>query len=244
MARTRDGEMQNGSDPLQGRIADGVYNDILAGILLGEYPTHSTLPPESRLAEEYGVSRTVVRSALEVLKREGVVKSRQGSGTVVAESDRHKMALLNRNAQLAQLQQCFECRMAVEPEIAAKVASDLSEEARVYLSAQAAALEDPIDTDQTESYRAAQDAAFHIRLAELSGNAFFSSIMSTLRPHVLFAMNVIKAMQPGDRTIHIAELHLEHRAIVKAILQLDSEGARQLMRIHLENGHRRIFQVR
>ena len=225
-----------------GRIAYGLYNDILAGILQGEYPPQSTLPPETRLARDYGVSRTVVRSALDLLKREGVVRSRQGSGTVVAAYDPKKMALLNRNAQLEQLDQCFACRLAIEPEIAASVAQAKSDEAEIFIRDALAGIDAPQgDEVRTESSEAAQDTRFHVRMAELSGNIFFFQIMTTLRPHMLFAMNISKAMALQDREAHFDESRQEHRALLLAMRAGDETGAREAMREHLQNGRRRIF---
>jgi DNA-binding FadR family transcriptional regulator len=234
--------MKSNPDPRPDGIAGGLYNDILAGILLGEYPPQSTLPTETRLARDYGVSRTVVRSALELLKREGIVRSRQGSGTVVAAHDPYKMALLNRNAQLEQLEQCFACRLAIEPEIAATVCQNLTNEARRYLKDQLIELETGETIDKTESYRAAQDADFHIRLAELSGNVFFASIMNSLRPHMLFAMNVVKVLAPRDQNAHVSQSRIEHLNIVQALLDENPPLAHRAMRAHLESGRSRIFQ--
>lgn len=228
------------TEPLQSRVADGLYNDILAGILLGEYPPQSTLPPETRLAEDYGISRTVVRTALEQLKRDGLVQSRQGSGTVVADCCPRKMAELNRDAQLAQFRQCLACRLAVEPEIAAAIAESGSSEARAYLQSDAVRLEAGA-SERGQGYRAAQDIAFHIRLAELSGNVFFASIMTSLRPHILFAMNVVKAMRPVDLTRHVCASEQEHEAVARAILARDPDRARIAMRGHLENARRRML---
>ncbi len=46
------------------------------------------LPTEQRLTELLGVSRSTVREALRTLEREGVVASRQGSGTFVVGAER------------------------------------------------------------------------------------------------------------------------------------------------------------
>ena len=91
----------SGMDGAQaGRVSDGLFNDILAGILMGDYPPQSRLPTEQRLSHDYGVSRTIVRSALEELKSEGIVQSRQGSGTIVAAFDPEIIEQLNRDAQI------------------------------------------------------------------------------------------------------------------------------------------------
>ena len=61
----------------------GVYNDIRDKIRDGKFPIASLLPPESALCGIYGVSRTTVRNAVQLLESEGYVKARQGYGTEV-----------------------------------------------------------------------------------------------------------------------------------------------------------------
>lgn len=225
-----------------GPISDGLYNDILAGILLGDYPPQSRLPTEQRLACDYGVSRTVVRCALEQLKVEGVVHSRQGSGTVVAKFDPKRIARLNRDAQLPTLKDCYACRLAIEPAVAAIVAHEPSAEACAFLTTQRIVLEN--GDEGSEHERSARDAQFHILLAKYSGNAFFSSIMMTLRPHILFAMNVSKTLASGAQEQHFNLARQEHLDIIAAILNRDPEAASDAMRLHLETVVERIFQTK
>ncbi len=56
----------------------------------GTFSPNTKLPSEYELMEQFGVSRQTVRKALEVLEEEGVVKSRQGSGTFVMEKRIHR----------------------------------------------------------------------------------------------------------------------------------------------------------
>lgn len=49
----------------------------------GRYPTAEVLPPEPELAEKYGASRSLVNRAMQVLAAEGIVRPRQGRGTMV-----------------------------------------------------------------------------------------------------------------------------------------------------------------
>ncbi|MFF5264651.1 GntR family transcriptional regulator [Actinomadura viridis] len=60
-----------------------IATKIRAEILAGQYPTGSVLPPEPVLAERYGASRSLVNRAMQVLAAEGLVRPRQGRGTVV-----------------------------------------------------------------------------------------------------------------------------------------------------------------
>lgn len=64
---------------LQVRLADSLRQTIETGVL----PPGSILPAERSLARDLSVSRSTVTAALSVLKAEGTLESRQGSGTVV-----------------------------------------------------------------------------------------------------------------------------------------------------------------
>jgi DNA-binding GntR family transcriptional regulator len=57
--------------------------DLRASILSGSLAPDSKLPSESQLMTQYGVSRTVAKWAVSVLKGEGLVEGRRGSGTYV-----------------------------------------------------------------------------------------------------------------------------------------------------------------
>lgn len=52
--------------------------------MTGHYGPGEVLPSESRLVNQHGASRVTVRRALEVLRSEGLVDARQGSGWFVA----------------------------------------------------------------------------------------------------------------------------------------------------------------
>ncbi|MCM2420214.1 GntR family transcriptional regulator [Streptomyces sp. RKAG293] len=56
---------------IQGRIEDG------------SYPPGSLVPSENQLVQAFGMSRPTVVRALELLKRDGWLESRQGYGTIV-----------------------------------------------------------------------------------------------------------------------------------------------------------------
>lgn len=60
---------------------------MMARIKAGEWSPGTYLPPETRLAESYGVAVGTLRKALLDMAAEGVVQRRQGKGTVVATHD-------------------------------------------------------------------------------------------------------------------------------------------------------------
>ncbi|MFI5884892.1 GntR family transcriptional regulator [Streptomyces sp. NPDC051554] len=80
---------------LQRRIEDGTY------------PAGTRVPSENQLVQSFGMSRPTVVRALELLKRDGWLESRQGYGTivlgrpaVVAEKDRRGRDALERDETL------------------------------------------------------------------------------------------------------------------------------------------------
>ena len=64
-------------------LADRITLVLAEQLRSGVYPVNARLPTEKKMAEEFGVSRTVVREAISRLKSEGLVETRQGSGTAV-----------------------------------------------------------------------------------------------------------------------------------------------------------------
>jgi DNA-binding GntR family transcriptional regulator len=60
-------------------------NDLRAEILSGRLPVGSQLPSMSQLREQYRVSSTVVRDALNELRGEGLIVGQQGKGVFVSE---------------------------------------------------------------------------------------------------------------------------------------------------------------
>ncbi|WP_322056242.1 GntR family transcriptional regulator [Paraburkholderia sp. J63] len=68
-------------NPLYAKVEAALAADISARILAPD----SQLPPEDRLIERFGVSRTTVRKAVENLVARGLVEIRRGKGTFVAQ---------------------------------------------------------------------------------------------------------------------------------------------------------------
>jgi len=62
--------------------------ELRARIVAGDLAPGAKLPTETRLMADYGVSRTVAKWAISVLKGEGLVEGRRGSGVYVREVQR------------------------------------------------------------------------------------------------------------------------------------------------------------
>ena len=62
-----------------------VANHLRAAILTGEFGPGDKMPTGGQLAEMYGVAKMTIQKALQVLKEESLIVSRQGSGVFVRE---------------------------------------------------------------------------------------------------------------------------------------------------------------
>jgi GntR family transcriptional regulator, transcriptional repressor for pyruvate dehydrogenase complex len=80
-----DGIHQDDRKPLPRRIAD----ILTARILVGDLKPGDRLPPDRILAEQLGVDRTSLRSALSELAGRNIVRAVQGSGVVVLDYREH-----------------------------------------------------------------------------------------------------------------------------------------------------------
>ena len=65
------------------RLANAVIERLLLRILNGEFQAGGDLPPEAALAQEFAVSRTILREALKALEEKRVLRIRHGRGTTV-----------------------------------------------------------------------------------------------------------------------------------------------------------------
>ncbi len=103
------------------RLFEDISQDLLDRIQRGELQAGDRLPPERKLVELYGVSRTAVREALRSLAARGLVESYVGRGTFVrrpttehlTEKLRHVLADASTPAQVRS------ARLLVEAEVAA-----------------------------------------------------------------------------------------------------------------------------
>lgn len=88
-------------DPRSERAQYRQLADILRGrITSGQLQPGDRLPSESRLEQEYGISRETIRRALRLLRDEGLVVTEQGYGTRVREPEERELVKVPRGARL------------------------------------------------------------------------------------------------------------------------------------------------
>jgi GntR family transcriptional regulator, transcriptional repressor for pyruvate dehydrogenase complex len=152
------------------RAADAVTRALVDGLRAGVATEGSRMPRDHELAARFGVSRAVVRDALDRLRRAGVLEIRRGAGGgAIVRSLALPTDLLTQRDDLAdeELLHLLEARRAIEMPAALLAGGRATDEDHEALDRLAARLthvrEDP------ESF-IELDVHFHLRIAAASGN--------------------------------------------------------------------------
>jgi len=198
-------------------------------IVAGDIAPGERLPSEGKLVEEFGVSRTVVREALQRLQSRGLVRTRVGSGSYaltppapVAGDD---WLAAGTEAERGEL---HAFRIAVESEAAALAARNAAEGDRATIDAALAELESAVLPAQTVD----ADFAFHRAVAAASGNRYLLATLDRLGARAIVLLPARIADAPREQA-EAAAMLAEHRAVAVAIRLGDPLAASAAMRAHL-----------
>jgi DNA-binding FadR family transcriptional regulator len=204
------------------RLTERVVGHLTTMITEGTWPAGTALLPEAELAQQFGVSRTVIRECVRVLASRGMLDVRQGRGTFVTAPSSWNVAeplALLVKADRGELLNWLEVRAILEVESAGRAAERLSEGDRAAL---AEALERlGRSAHDPEAYTLA-DIHLHLTIARATQNAALARllhpVMQPVREHLQATVSLPEPLRKAE---------LEHRAIVEAILHDDAAGARR-----------------
>lgn len=219
-------------------LADQAYEKILSMIMRGEIAVGAKLPTEHALSEQFGMSRPVLRQALQHLRDDDLIVSRQGSGSFVTRKPDGAVLNFAPISSIADIQRTFEFRTAVESEaafFAAKRRNDTElatiQSALEALDACNAAGQLGVDADED----------FHAAICNASGNHYFMAARMSMKANILTGLNLTRNLsltKPKDR---LQLVQKEHYAIFDAIAAGNQAAARDAMRAHIENARKRVF---
>lgn len=205
--------------------------DLGLRIATGELAAGSRVVPEE-VADQHGVSRSVVREALRVLEAKGLVQPRQRVGTRVLPSDRWDALdadvigwRVQGPERLAVVSDLEELRAAVEPRAARLCCENGDGTAAVAeLTVLATTMRRLGSRGDLAGFTAA-DVAFHARLLHASGNAAFVRLEGT------FAALLRAREELGTLPHQISEDMLAlHEEVAEAIAVRDADRAERAAR--------------
>lgn len=212
----------------------------LDGLISGPEWVHGgKLPPEDALSRAIGVSRPVLRRALAVLKDEGRIVSSRGSGNFV--QPRQEDAPVTwpdldvRN--IAELEQCMRFRLVLETGVAEEAARRRGADACEHM----AEANRRLGTTLPEGSLFDADFAFHLSLAEATGNPFFKRALLGIKPQIQLTYEFSRQLRKVPFNESSRRVTEEHDRILAAVCAGDPEAARKAMRDHLGAGLERFF---
>lgn len=218
-------------------LSDAVFDRIQRAIKSGAYGVDERLPTEHALAAEFQVSRPVVRDALQRLRDQGLIYSRQGAGSFVREQGIREPLGFGQMENLSDLQHCYDFRLTIEPEAAAMAAQRHTPEALAKIKSALGLLR---DATNRQAHRADADFMFHLSIAQASANPYFSTAMQALEEHIAVGMR-FHGMSLRATSDGLQHVFTEHSAVFDAIARHDVDAARTLMRAHLTGSRDRLF---
>lgn len=223
--------------PARKSLSDVVFERVLKAIKSGAYHPDERLPTEHDLAAEFEVSRPIVREALRRLREQGLIYSRQGSGSYVRSIGLKQPLGFGQLENVADLLNCYDFRLTLEPEAAAWAAERNTPGT---LRAIDEALDLMRDATNRQSHREDADFQFHMAIAQATENNYFSTAMEALKEHIAVGMRFHGASVKREVS-GLSQVFDEHAAIFAAIRDGNGALARDLMRDHLAGSRDRLL---
>jgi GntR family transcriptional repressor for pyruvate dehydrogenase complex len=221
------------------RIYQEVVSQIHGLIRDGKLRSGDQLPSERELAETFKVSRTSVREAIRALETEGLVVTRTGMGTFIADlpieslvAPLAKLLIEEKNA----LADVFEMRKLVEPQIAALAAERATGDDIVRMKR---ILGDQKSEIQRGESGVEADAAFHFAIGKATQNQALEKLISGLMDMLSHSRE--ESLQTRGRRQASLASHLQ---ILSAIEDHDQDRARAAMLRHIERVERNVLSQR
>lgn len=194
------------------------------------------LPTEKELCSMFGVSRTALREALQMLSARGLLSIRKGSGVFVnnfspAHASKQISLYLDLNFDKGYVLHLAHVRQLVEPNNARLAAENRTAQQLAVLREN---LEHFRDHERSPQELASLDVAFHLNIAAATGNPIIPIMMDP----VFSLFSKVKVLIVQDLQIKGNLSYNHHKNIFQMIERQDGEGAFQAMVKHLQRAER------
>jgi DNA-binding GntR family transcriptional regulator len=201
------------------RLSDRAYERIKHDIIVCVLEPGQNFT-EEQLAEEYGVGRAAVRSAVKRLYQEQLIQ--------MGPAKRYAIAPIT----LKHAQDVYQMRLLLEPAGARMAAGNLSPEQIEDLERLGTAQYEPGDRQSAEEFLRS-NSEFHVRVAQASGNEIMAEMVASLLDRAE-RLNHISHML-GDRN---EEAVHEHHELLDALIRGDCDCAEAVMREQIASAKR------
>jgi DNA-binding FadR family transcriptional regulator len=221
--------------PQKLRLREQLVLHLAHEIVSGRLAAGDPLPSEPELAREFGISKVVLREAIQELASCGLLRVQHGKRTTVLEQgDWNVLAQpvqeayrLSGNADEL-TRQLYDVRLVLELSAVALAAEHSSQEQRAELDLLVDAMREIAVQAKDVPAFLVNDRAFHDVIGRATGNMVLRAMMRDLH-------NLLAANWNGSRTspAQLEPLAEQHARIAAAIRQGDAVAAAAAMEVHL-----------
>lgn len=227
------------------RISVQVANQIKALIASRQLKPGERLPAERELAEQLGISRSVLREAIKFLEQQGLLSVQVGRGTFVVQVEPEDVSNAFAESMHIMMQQIiepghfeyfYEIRRMIELEVAWIAAQRATEEDLDRIGAYLDMMQTYHQTNIEKFTQA--DTDFHQALAQATQNPLFLTLLMSITKLLRQIQFKASSTLGGP-----AKAITFHTRILDAIRAQDSAASRQAMAEHLDDVFSRLQTV-
>jgi GntR family transcriptional repressor for pyruvate dehydrogenase complex len=205
---------------------------LIAAIREGKYEVGDKLSSERALAEELGVSRTVVREALSSLQVAGLIEPRVGDGTYVVSTPPAEVRIDEVVSALEASGTLFEVwriRRDLET-VLTKLAVEAATEADLAAIEEAlTGIRKAVEAGDPDGYLEANNE-FHLAIADAGKNPFLGRALLPLLE--ITKHQLAKEVTADYISAHAADLLQKHRDILTALKARDATTTVEVLKAH------------
>ena len=213
-------------------LPEQIAKQLLQYIVTENLQPGDLLPSEIRLAEDFGVSRSVVREAMRAMAAQGAIEVVNGKGAMVRPVDDSVLRLFFQRAidiGHGSYVELMEIRKALEVQSAGLAAQRRTPRQAESLQRTVAAMQGELAN--LTAY-AELDVEFHLLAAEAAHNHLLYHLISSIRK--LLKDVVLAGLSRRDKPEQLERIQAVHAAIAAAIVEGDAAAARQGMTTHFD----------
>ena len=216
-------------DTLAVQVADG----LIEFIKTSDLKPGDKLPSEQKLAENFGVSRPVIREALKVLDGRGVIEVSNGRSATVKPLGSEVLSSFFQWAidlESKGVIELMEVRRGIEVQSAILAARRRTSKALEQMTRTVAKMRSHLH--QPEAY-AEQDVEFHLQVASASQNSMLYYLVESIRNSLREAIRIGLSRRGSEEELErVQQLHEE---ILAALEQGDADEAGRAMAAHFDD---------
>ena len=206
-------------------IADWVTDTLQAAIISGHFEPGEKLD-QDLISKELEVSLTPVREAIRRLESEGFIEVRPHRGAFIAQITKQDV------------QETYKLRKLLEAEIVRQVTPVIPDSVLDELDATLREAQTQFDAgDHSRHYEC--DVQFHATIINLVENTLLKVVLDS----IIDRISIVRRFGQLKAGPHLVTSFDEHRGILQAMRQRDSEKAAELMSLHMDQSALRVQEL-